>query len=97
MLWLSNEKSVPHAPMMSPRTAKVIAVATSAMQLATNKRLLSAADRATVPAPLACALKACSSYPFLLSYEHEPLTCAMSALPRDSPPHPLYPDVLQVC
>src|SRR3712207_4613122 len=96
MLWLSNEKSVPHAPIMSPRTAKVIAVATSAMQLATNRRLLSAADRAVVLAPLACALKVCSSYPTLLSYEQEPLTCAMSALPRDSLPHPLCPNVRQV-
>src|SRR3712207_2026180 len=73
MFWLSNEKSVPQAPMMSPRTAKVIAVAISAMQLATNKRLLSAADRAAVPAPLACALKASSSCLSLLTYEHKPL------------------------
>src|SRR5215212_12018311 len=79
MLWLSSEKPVPHAPIMSPRTAKVIAVATSAMQLAMNKRLLSAADRAAVPAPLACALKAGSSYPSLLSYEHEPLPVQLLA------------------
>src|SRR5215212_8179829 len=96
MLWLSSEKPVPHAPIMSPRTAKVIAVATSAMQLAMNKRLLSAADRAAVPAPLACALKAGSSYPSLLSYEHEPFTCAIAGLPRDSSTHPLQLDVQQV-
>src|SRR3712207_1951312 len=43
------------------------------MQLATNRRLLSAADRAAVPAPLACALKASSSCLSLLTYEHKPL------------------------
>src|SRR3712207_8408049 len=91
MLWLSNEKSVPHAPIMSPRTAKVIAVATSAMQLATNKRLLSSADRAAVPAPLSFALKTNSSYPPLLYFEHEPPSHSISSPPRDSPSHPPFP------
>jgi len=39
-LVLSSANSVPHVPRMSPRTAKVIAVATSAMQLAMNNNLL---------------------------------------------------------
>lgn len=63
------------------------------MQLATNKRLLSAADRAVVPAPLVCALKACSSYPCLLSYEHESLTYAIADLPET---HPVRTETLRV-
>jgi hypothetical protein len=52
MLVLSRENSVPHVPSMSPRTAKVIAVATRAMQLAKKRRLLCASDVTAPSLPL---------------------------------------------